>query len=510
MKKKFFVAVILLLLALVARAQLEMHTEAQASVADGSNMPLWLNANKYGLSSLDNSGYVRAGIFKDEKRDTLHRWRLGFGADMALATGFTSTVVVQQAYGELGWQKLLLTVGSKEQPMELKNQELSTGSQTLGINARPVPSVRLSLPEYWAVPGTKGWLSLKGHISYGMATDDGWQKDFTKKDNHYTEHSKVHTKAGYVRIGPPAARRSPVISLELGAELACQYGGYAYTPGVGRVMEKITNTDGLKGMAQAFFPSGSDAMDEDYKNAEGNHLGSMMGRLNMDYPSWGVSVWFDHFFEDHSQMFFFSRDDYGTGEQWDRHQGGNFFVYDLKDALVGIELRLKHVPWLNTVVAEYLYSKYQSGPLYHDHTKNMSDQVAGMDDYYNHHIFTGWQHWGQVMGNPLFRSPLYNDDGLIMVKDNRFWAWHLAACGDPHPQWHYRLMCTWQRGFGTYKAPLQDPQRNLSLLAEAAYRFSDNSSLAGWSVKCGVGMDRGSLLGDNTGVQLTVGKCLGL
>ena len=169
--KKCFIAACLLLFALVARAQLEVYTETQASVADGPNMPLWLNANKYGLSSLDNSGYVRAGIFKNVMRDSLHRWRLGFGADMALATGFTSMVVVQQAYGELGWQKLLLTVGSKEQPMELNNQELSTGSQTLGINARPVPSVRLSLPEYWAVPGTKGWLSLKGHISYDYYYD---------------------------------------------------------------------------------------------------------------------------------------------------------------------------------------------------------------------------------------------------------------------------------------------------------------------------------------------------
>jgi hypothetical protein len=55
---------------------------------------------------------------------------------------------IQQAYLDVRWRKAMLTVGSKEQPMEQKNQELSSGSQCLGINSRPVPQVRLSLPDF--------------------------------------------------------------------------------------------------------------------------------------------------------------------------------------------------------------------------------------------------------------------------------------------------------------------------------------------------------------------------
>ena len=66
---------------------------------------------------------------------------------------------------------------------------------------------------------------------------------------------------------------------------------------------------------------------------------------------------------------------------------------------------------------------------------------------------------------------------------------------------HDRLLCTVQRGYGTYDLPYADPRRNLSLLAETTY------ALCGWaegvSVKLGLAMDRGSLLGDNTGAQLT-------
>ena len=42
---------------------LHYKVEMQASLSRGDHEPLWLNANKYGLSSLDKSnGYLRASI----------------------------------------------------------------------------------------------------------------------------------------------------------------------------------------------------------------------------------------------------------------------------------------------------------------------------------------------------------------------------------------------------------------------------------------------------------------
>ena len=34
-------------------------------------------------------------------------------------------------------------------------------------NARPIPQIRLEVPDYVAIPGTHKWLHLKGHIAYG-------------------------------------------------------------------------------------------------------------------------------------------------------------------------------------------------------------------------------------------------------------------------------------------------------------------------------------------------------
>ena len=78
----------------------------------------------------------------------------------------------------LKYRCLGLSIGSKERHSEFNNPLLSSGGLTFSGNARSVPQVRIGIPEYTLVPGTKGWLAFKGHIAYGMFTDDGWQKDF--------------------------------------------------------------------------------------------------------------------------------------------------------------------------------------------------------------------------------------------------------------------------------------------------------------------------------------------
>ena len=473
--------------------------ETQATVGSGDHSPLWLNANRYGLSSVESKyGYLRGAVERPLSADDGRRWGVGYGVDMAAATGMTSRLVVQQAFVEARWMKGVLTIGSKEQPMELKNQQLSSGSQTLGINARPVPQVRLSLPDYWEVPYTKGWVALKGHIAYGMTTDDGWQKDFTAQQQRYTEHTLLHTKAGYLRIG----KEEKPVSVELGLEMACQFGGTSYKVEGPNDDMVYHNAQNVKSFLKAFVPfSGSDATDDVFNNTEGNSLGSWIARVNLDYEKWNLGVYGEHFFEDQSSMFLLDYNGYGSGDEWDEKKDSRFFLYDLKDMMLGAELTLKDCRWLNKILVEYLYTKYQSGPLYHDHTSAISEHISGRDNYYTHHLFTGWQHWGMVMGNPLYLSPLYNDDSTIKVKNSRFVAWHFGLSGQPTSRLHYRLQATMQKGWGTYEWLYPDPRKNFSLMAEVAYELP-----RGWTVKGAVGYDSGDIYGDNCGFQLTVAK----
>ncbi len=63
-------------------------------------------------------------------------------------------------------------------------------------------------------------------------------------------------------------------------------------------------------------------------------------------------------------------------------------------------------------------------------------------------IIQGWQHWGQVMGNPLYRSPIYNTDGSIQVLNNRFVAYHLGFDGMPTERFGYRVLGTFRERMG--------------------------------------------------------------
>ena len=486
---------------------IDYKVEMQGSFSN-TKTPLWLNANKHGLSSLETTnGYIRTAINRPLSVDEERKWGIGYGLDVAVPVNYTSPAVVQQAYIEGRWHHGTLTIGAKEQPMELKNNGLSSGSQTLGINARPVPQVRLALPDYWTLPFANGWLHLKGHIAYGKMTDDNWQHDFTKKQNKYADNVLYHSKAGYLKLG-----NEEVFcpwSLEVGLEMVSTFGGTAYRPTADGKMEVLKGETGVKAFWKAFIPGGADIGETTYQNAEGNQLGSWVARLKYEGEMNSYSLYADKYFEDHSGMFFLDYDGYGTGDEWQQKKKRRYLTYGMKDWLLGFEFHHRADSWLNSVVLEYVYSKYQSGPIYHDHTKSIADHIGGHDNYYNHYIYTGYQHWGQTMGNPLYRSPIYNENGNIEFINNRFVAYHLGLAGKPNAFFDWRFLVSWQEGLGTYHEPYTKERHNVSLLAEATYKLHSVTLpwLNGIDVKAAYGMDFGSILsGINYGFQLTITK----
>ncbi len=488
-------------------SDIEYRGELSGTVGSGDFAPLWMHSNRYGLSSVEpNSGYLRGGIFRDTKADSLYEWRHGYGLDVAIGANFTSTLIIHQAYYDLDWKHGRLSVGAKERGMELKNPMLSSGNQTLGINARPIPQVRVELPDYWTVPYTKGWLHIKGHIAYGMMTDNKWQHDFTGMKNQYTDNVMFHSKAGYLRIANDDYDYP--LSFEAGLEMACQFGGNTFWKNNEGGMTKVENGKGLSSFWHAFMPGGGDNYEKGsvYENSEGNQLGSYMIRLNYDKPTWRTSVYWERFFEDQSGMFGVDYDGYGSGSEWDSHKERKYLLYDFKDMMLGWELELKEKRWIRNILLEYLYTKYQSGPIYHDHNKGVSDHIGGIDEYYNHHVYPGWQHWGEAIGNPLYYAQLYNDDGTLRFKNNRFMAFHLGVSGNPTNEISYRFLGTWEEGLGTYRAPYTKKKHQMSFLTEGTYTPIHLPALRGWSATISIGFDTGDIIGDNFGINLKIAK----
>lgn len=478
---------------------LEYQVEVQGSVSD-EHTPLWLNANRHGLSSLEKTnGYVRGAVGRDIQRDNDRKWGLGYAVDLVAPYHYTSDVIIQQAFVSARWLKTTLTVGSKEWQQELKNDTLSSGNQTLGINARPVPQVRVAFDEL-TIPYTRGWLHLKGHVAYGKMTDDHWQHTFTQQQTHYADDLMYHSKAGYLRIGKEARPWS----LTMGLEMAAVYGGTIYRP-TKDGMTVLHGEKGLKGMWHSLIPSGADINEGLYANVAGDHLGSWLLRWDYDKESWRLGIYADKYFEDHSGMFHLDFDGYGSGEEWNVKKDHRFLVYDLRDMMLGMELNLRNGRLLRDVVVEYLYTEYQSGAIVHERTMGIPDHISGRDNYYNHSHTNGWQHWGQVIGNPLYRSPIYNDDGRIGVENNRFRAFHVGFDGEIVNRLGYRVLATVQEGLGTYAKPYTKKRRQGCLLAELIYT-PGSRWLDGWTVHGAFALDHGSILGDSKGFQLTITK----
>ena len=468
-----------------AHSDLTYRIEASGNLSNGTYAPLWLTANRYGLSSQEpNSGYIRAGILYD--KELKRHWHLKAGLDLAGAANQTSDFVIQQAFADISWKFLRLSIGSKERngfPLD-KNTRLSSGMMVEGPNARPVPQVRIDIPDYLVIPGTGNWLALKGHIAYGAFTDEKWQESFAAPDTTWSKHVLYHSKSLMFRIGN---REKFPMEFELGLLMATQFAGDQMrknADGTSTVM--VNMPDGLKSFVKAFIPmsGGSDTPWGDQVNVEGNHLGSWNFALTYYLNDWKFRAYLEHYFDDHSQMVW----EYG---RW-------------KDGQLGIDITFPKNRWISAVVWEAMSTKQQTGPiLYDDFAGTLGYQVSARDNYYNNYCYQAWQHWGQGMGNPLLPGPIYNKDGTITFKSNRVRSHHLGFEGTPSPEWNYRVLISFARHWGTYETPLDKQRKQFSSLYEITYLPAWAN---GWSATLGMGFDRGNYLGNSTGGILTIRK----
>lgn len=493
--RRYIIYILLSVVFACAKAQISRLGEnvqysftAQGTAGGGENAPFWFTNNRYGLGTTDNfSGLARVALWRTVETDSLWFWRIGYGVELASPINSQNGYFcIQQAYADIEWKMLRLSLGQKERPSELKNPFLSTGGLTLGMNARPLPQVRFELPDFWAIPGTRGIFSFKGHIAYGWYTDGEWQRKFNAGTNNiYTNGSMFHSKALFIRIG-----NRDLFPLEVtgGVELACQFGGKGWNlqQYTGEALDQAIDLGG--NLWSAFLPlpgsGGGDVNDENYVNVAGNHLGSYHLRFDFIKKKWSVGLYAEHFFEDHSQM---------------------FFEYGWEDFLFGTEVKLPQNPYLSSIVYEYITTMDQSGPIFHDKTEEVPIQSTARDDYYNNHVYGAWQMGGFVMGNPLIISPLYNPyfnkKGSISTQHNRLKVHHIGFSGRPTNEWSWRALYTHQVSYGTYILPTQNPQSSNYLLLEATY---SPSWCRGLSFSSSYGHNIGDLLGNSHGAMLSV------
>lgn len=448
----------------------------RASFAGGENTPFWLVSNIHGLGSPEfNNGYVRGEIYK--AMDSSKRFSWGAGADLTGAWNLPAAFGVRQLYGELHYRAIWASIGSRNYESNYNNPRLSSGDLLYSGNSMAIPQVRVGTNGFASFWGTKGWFSVKGYLAYGFFTDSNWQKHWVSAESNRISGALFCSRGLWLRGGN--FEKFP-LTFDVGIEMGTQFGGTIYKEG-----KEIKMPVGFKDWIKALVPmaGNSDTPDGEQTNVQGNMTGEYS--ISVAYgpaPGWLIRPYWEHYFEDHSQLTF----EYGL---W-------------KDGLWGIELSFPKNPFVSNFVYEYVYTKDQSGPVNHDYTPEIPEQVSGGDNYFNHYLYGAWQNWGMSMGTPLAISPLYNRDHRLYIYNTRFISNHFGIEGDPLDCIKWRFLLTFSQNWGTYRYPFPDVYNNCSGLIEVSYH---PKWAKGWKADAALAWDKGKLLGNNFGGMISLG-----
>ena len=450
--------------------------ETSATFSGGENTPFWLVNNRYGLGSPQfNNGFVRGQVIKPLSSDNKLSWSAGL--DLVGAWHLPSAFRIQQLYAELKYRRLFISLGSKEHHSAINDTELSSGNLLFSNNYLPIPQLRIGTYDFAPFWGCDGWFSVKAYLSFGMFTDSNWQKDWVIKDGNRSVNTLLCGRGIWFKFGKEDT--FPLIG-ELGLEMGTQFGGTVYIDGR-KIKMPLKPIDWIKAVIP--LSGNKDFLEEEYTNVQGNMNGEYSLSLIFKPKSdWQLKVYFEHYFEDQSQMFM----EYGF---W-------------KDGLMGVELTLPKNPFVSKFLYEYIHTKDQTGAVNNDYSPEIPEQVSGRDNYYNHYLYNAWQTWGMTIGTPLAISPLYNRIHQLTMFNTRFIANHFGLEGNPINNIKWRALFTFSQNWGTYWLPLPKQMNNFSGLAEVEYNCP---LIRGLYAKGSLAWDKGELLGNNFGGMISIG-----
>ena len=314
--------------------------ETRATFSDGKYTPFWLVSNIFGMGSPEfNNGFVKGQVIKPIARENKFSW--GAGIDLVGQWNLPAAFRVQQLYAEFKYRAIWASIGSREIKPQFNNMSLSSGDLLFSGNAFPVPQIMVGTFDYASFWGTKGWFGIKAYLSYGICTDGRWQEHWVAPDANYAKNILLCNKGLWFRIGNE--KKFPLV-YEFGAELGTQFGGTVRYNG-----ETFKMPTKFVDWIKAIIPlaGGSSTPEGEQSNVQGNMTGEYSSSLSYSpTPDWNIRLYWEHFFEDHSQMFY----QYGY---W-------------KDGLWGVELTFPKNRFISKFVYEFIGTKDQTGPVNHD------------------------------------------------------------------------------------------------------------------------------------------------
>jgi len=432
-----------------ARDTLAYRMAISAVASTGSSSPFWIHANEQGhISAAPFSGNITAGIYKPATRP--NRWYdYDFGVIMSGRFDTErSTGYFNELYAHVRLYIVDITAGIHPLYAGSQDKNLSMGGLLLSGNAQPLPRISIGFDDYIPFPGLFGYMEIKGGLTHGWFVDNS-RLDSTKA----AMGTLLHYKFAGVRIGG-----SLPINISYEFHHAAQWGGTSPTYG-----KQSMSWESYKHIFMA--GSGGNSL-SDQLNAEGNHIGFQELAVTAKWRSWRITAYWQTIFEDMSAAFI----------------GYN----NRTDGIWGISIHQGEWPFLHSATYEFMNTTGQDGP-WHDKD---GLTYGGRSDYYNNSCYPqGWTHFGRTIGNPFIRPD-----------NNRVRVHHIGLSGDIYG-FRYRVMGSYSRYWGTYRAPQQSD--NTSLMVEVKKQVKQ-----AWGLDFGIrlGADIGTRYGNSFGAMLTISK----
>jgi hypothetical protein len=467
-------------------------TEASAQFADSLKIaagtigtaatkdyqPLWIIANRYGTISnqqIDLSTYLlvhNKHVFarKQNSEGSILKPRLpgffvGYGAAIYNNNHFSSTFL-QQGYVQAGYATWQLRAGRYQEFTGELDPSLSSGSFGISGNTLPLPKVELAVTDYTAVPFTKGWVQFKGNFAHG------WFGNSTS-----IKRALLHQKSLYVRVGKQR------LSFYGGLTHFAQWGGtFSSGQAPSRFKDYLRIILGASG-------NGNDPVYQqgpvDIANAVGNHI---------LIPDFGLA-----FRQNDATIRLYTQTIFDKGindtinpNKRDRLAGLKILS---RDRLVGLSWETTKSKFLQKILVEGIYTKYQGGPVIYE----------GRDNYYNNGTYSiGWQYKNRIIGTPLFLNreniKEYKLDSNLLtswpIVSNRIIGLHVGAKGNITSSLGFRILATHARHYGNYynTSYFTPAKKQTYLLCELPYRFNKVY------ITAAVGNDFGDLTNNTSGM----------
>ncbi len=494
--RHFIIPTLLICLTTHAEAQDSLSTRvsydltAETAVGTGDFTAYQLSTNRHHvLATRSNTAYLRGAVNVEHAFNK--DWTLSGSVDVIGSVHADHKVYLQQCYANLSWKHFFLEVGSREQPLVMRDDLLSIGSFVKGTNAKPIPQIHLGTNGFWNVPYTKGWVQINFDFGYGKFLDNSYREDHFKKGNEngmknflYATGAYYHQKHLYIRSNP----EKPIF-VTVGIEHVAQFGGTSYNYETGELVVKSKPAN-LKAIWNVILPLG----DSNYFENEaledwvyGNHVGVMTYQIGWNInQNHQLQAYLDNPFEDGSGI--------RKGNGW--------------DGLWGLQYT-NNTPgkqYVRGAVVEYFQSTNQSGPLHWDSgdypepiRSQITDLVTGNDNYYNHMFYDTYSHYGMTPGIGLITSPIYNKEGYTQFRNNRIKAWHVGINGEITDRISYLVKGSYQEGWGTYSAPAPQKLHSFDAMLQGIY------TLGSWQFSAAYAIDKGNVFGDCNTFNLKIG-----